>query len=103
MLINELERFIKKEIVPLIGEYEAPGSREDPAALKPLLRSLEPFGLLSGPVAETYGGMELEYLATGLVFQKLAEYWGSLWGICTIQCVCARFFAEIDNEEIKKA
>lgn len=102
MLVNELERFLKKEIAPLVEAYESQNSLANPEILKPLLQKLEPFGLLSGPVAEADGGMALPYLTTGLVFQKLAEYWGSLWGICTIQCVCARFFAEIENDAVRE-
>ena len=102
MLINELERFLKKEIAPLVEEYEANHSLENTDILKPILQKLEPFGLISGPTPESYGGMGLEYVTTGLVFQKLAEYWGSLWGICTIQCLGARFFAEIESDAIRE-
>ena len=91
-----------QEIAPLVEAYESQNSLENPEILKPLLQKLEPFGLLSGPVAEADGGMALPYQTTGLVFQKLAEYWGSLWGICTIQCVCARFFAEIENDGVRE-
>ena len=87
MLLKELERFLIKEIAPLVAEYEANNSLANVDILKPVLEKLEPFGLISGPVPESYGGMGLDYVTTGLVFQKLAEYWGSLWGICTIQCL----------------
>lgn len=102
MLVKELDRFLKKEIAPLVEEYDSQKLLRDPVILKPILKKLEPFGLTSGPVSEKYGGMELEYLTTGLAARKLAEYWGSLWGVCTIQIVGARFIAEIKNEKIKE-
>jgi len=55
MLVKELERFLKKEITPLVEEYESQQTLKDPDVLKPLLQKLEPFGLLSGPVPEAYG------------------------------------------------
>ena len=102
MLLNELDRFLKKEIAPLVEEYESQQTLEDPDVLKSTLQKLEPFGLLSGSVAETYGGMGLPYLTTGLVFQKIAECWGSLAAICIIQCICARLFAEIESHDIRE-
>jgi len=102
MLVKELERFLKKEITPLVEEYESQQTLKDPDVLKPLLQKLEPFGLLSGPVPEAYGGMGLEYVTTGLVFQKLTEFWNSLGAICIIQCMCARFFAEIESDAIRE-
>lgn len=102
MLIKELDRFLKKEIEPIVDESDRNKSLKDPSELKGIFKKLEPFGALSGPVSEKYGGMELGYLTTGLVIQKIAEYWGSLWGVCTIQCAGARLLSEIENENIKK-
>jgi alkylation response protein AidB-like acyl-CoA dehydrogenase len=102
MLIKELDTFLKKEIEPVVAEYDHNKTLRDASILKELLKKLEQFGANSGPIPEKYGGMELDYLTTGLVLQKVAQYWGSLWGICLVMTVCARFILEIDDESIKE-
>ena len=102
MLLKEFDKFLTKEIEPLVEEYDHNKTLRDQDILKGLFKQLEPFGVLSGPVSEQFGGMGLEYLTTGLLFQKMAAYWGSLWGVCTIQCVGSRFIAETENEVMKK-
>lgn len=102
MLIKEFNKFLLKEIDPLVDEYDRAKALRDQAIIKSIYKKLEPFGLLSGPVQEKHGGMELGYLTTGLLFQRMAESWGSLWGICAIQCVGARFIAETENDSVKK-
>lgn len=102
MLIKELDVFCKKEIAPIVDEWDHNKTLRDASVLKDLLKKLEPFGAISGPIPEKYGGLELDYLSTGLVIQKIAEYWGSLWGVCTIMTTCARFLLEIENERLKE-
>ena len=102
MLIKELDGFCKKEIEPIVDEWDHNKTLRDASVLKDLLKKLEPFGAISGPIPEKYGGLELDYLSTGLVIQKIAEYWGSLWGVCTIMTTCARFLLEIENERLKE-
>ena len=46
--------------------------------------------------------MGLDYVSTGIIAQKLAEYWGSLWGVCIIQTAMGRLISECENEELKK-
>ena len=102
ILLKEFSRFLKKEIEPLVEEYDHNKTLRDPVVLKRIFKMVEPFGVLAGPVPENVGGMGLEYLTTGLLFQKMAECWGSLWGVCTIQCVGSRFIAEAENHHMKE-
>ena len=46
--------------------------------------------------------MGLDYTSTGLIFQKMAEYWASLAESCLIQVASARLLAEIQNKNIKE-
>lgn len=102
MLIKELDAFCQKEIAPIADEYDHNKTLRNASVLKALLKKIEPFGAFSGPIPEKYGGTELGYLTTGLVTQKISEYWGSLWGVCLIMTVCARLLLEIDNESIRE-
>jgi alkylation response protein AidB-like acyl-CoA dehydrogenase len=102
MLLRELDQFLKKEIEPNVAEYEEKKSLRDPSELKRWFKKLEPFGAVGGPIPEKYGGLDLGYLSTGLVVQKLAEYWGSLWGVCVIQLVVARLLSEVQNQAMQK-
>ena len=45
MLLTELDRFLKKEIEPLINAYEAQNSPEDTSLLKPILQNIVGKGL----------------------------------------------------------
>jgi alkylation response protein AidB-like acyl-CoA dehydrogenase len=101
MLLKEFERFLKKEIDPIVDDADRKKTLRDPAVVKDLFKKIEPFGILSGPVPEKMGGMGMEYVTTGLLVQKLAEYWGSLWGVCGIQCIASRFLSEIENTKIR--
>ena len=102
ILLDSLDRFCRNEIQPRVEEWDRKKVLRDPAVLKDLFKKLQPFGAVSGPVPERYGGMGLDYLTTGLILEKLAEYWGAMWGVCLIQAVGARLLSEIENEEIKE-
>jgi alkylation response protein AidB-like acyl-CoA dehydrogenase len=102
MLMDELEKFLKKEVEPEVEEADRKKVLRDPEVLKSWFKKLEPFGAINGPIPEKYGGMGLGYLSTGLIAQKLAEYWGSLWGVCMIQTAGARLLSEIENEAVKE-
>lgn len=102
ILIDGLTRFCKKEIEPLVDDYDRNKKLRDPAILKGLLKKLRPFGFLSGPVPEKYGGMDLDFLTTGLIAENLAKYFGSLTGVCLIQMCAARLLATCPNEALKE-
>jgi len=101
-LIKQVDAFCKKEIEPQVDEQDRKKILRDPTILKGFFRKLQPFGGICGPIPQKYGGMELDYLSTGLVIQKIAEYWGSLWGVCTMQTVTGRLLAEIEDEGVKE-
>ncbi len=102
MLLSELDSFLKKEIEPIVDEGEHNKIFRDPEVLKSWLKKLEPFGAISSRIPEKYGGMDLDHITCGLISQKLAEYWGSLWGVCMIVTAGGRVIAEIENEAIKE-
>lgn len=102
ILLDSLDRFLNKEIQPHVEEWDRQKALRDPGILKEIFAKLQPFGALGGPVPEEYGGMDLDYLSCGLIAEKLAEYWGSLWGVAIITMVCARLLAEVPNDMVKE-
>lgn len=101
-LVAQVDEFCRKEVEPVVDEYDRKKALRDAGLAKEFLGKLRPFGAISGPVPEEYGGAELDYLTTGLVTEKIAEYWASLCGVCLIQIAAARLLSEIENEELKK-
>ncbi len=100
-LIEELDSLCKKEIEPLVSEYDRQKKLRDANILKGLLKKLEPFGLLSGPVPSEAGGAGLDFLTTGLVLQTLGKYYGSLAGVCLIQIAAAKMLYTSNNKALK--
>mgnify|MGYP002683051644 CR=1 FL=1 len=74
-VVDELEKFLKKEVAPHVEEYDKKKILRDPAKLKEFFRQLQPFGAISGPIPEEFGGMGLDYTSIGLIFQKISERW----------------------------
>ena len=102
ILLDSLDKFCRNEIQPQVEEWDRQKVLRDPAVLKELFHKLQPFGALSAPVPEKYGGMGLDYLTTGLISEKLAQYWGAIWGVCTIVTANARLLSEMEDEKIKE-
>lgn len=100
-VVDEIDKLMKKEIEPHVEEYEKNKVLRDHTKIKEIFKLVQPFGAISGPVPEEYGGMDQDYVSVGLVFQKMAEYWASLPVCCVIQITAARVLAEIQNTGLK--
>jgi acyl-CoA dehydrogenase len=101
-VVQELDKFLAKEVAPQVGKYDQGKILRDPSTLKNFFRQLQPFGAISGPVPEAYGGLDLDYVTTGLISMKLGEYWASLAGTCLIQTAGTRLMAETQDEAVKE-
>ncbi len=101
-LVKQVDAFCQKEIEPVVDEYDRKKILRDPSLLKEFFRKLQPFGAICGSLPQKYGGMDLDYISTGLVYQKIAEYWGSFWGTCSLQSGAGRLLAEVENEAVKE-
>ncbi len=101
-LVEQVDAFCRKEIASTVDERDRSKYLRDAKRVKELLKQLRPFGVLAGPVSEQCGGAGLDYVTTGLVNERLAQYWASLHGICMIQTAAARLIAEIDNDEVRE-
>lgn len=74
---NTLQDFFKVEVVPFLDEWEANGKVD-----RRVLRKMGEMGFLGLEVAETYGGMELDFLYSTVLFEEMGRT-GSL-GFMTV-------------------
>lgn len=70
---DQLRRFMKQEVVPLIETHEA--AHTFPFELMPKLAD---FGLLGGILPEEKGGLGLDYVTWSMMFEELGYHWMSL-------------------------
>lgn len=97
ILLDSLDRFLNKEIQPHVEEWDRKKAMRDAGFLKEIFAKIQPFGAIGGPVPEKYGGMDLDYVSTGLIGERVAKCWCSLWGVSVIATAAARLLAEVPN------
>ena len=64
------KEFVDKEVLPLVSDLE----QHKPGLLPQLLKKAGEIGLLSGGIAEAYGGSELDKVSATVLAEKLAGY-----------------------------
>ena len=69
--IDSFRRFLEAEIAPAIAEFDDAFIPKD--HMRELLGSLLPFGMGNGLVDEAHGGLGLDPLTVGLLFEELAR------------------------------
>ncbi|RIX72176.1 acyl-CoA dehydrogenase family protein, partial [Acidovorax cavernicola] len=72
-LRDQLRRFMQREVTPLIDVSEA--SRTFPFELFPKLAE---FGYMGGTLAESDGGLGIDYVTWSMMFEQLGYHWLSL-------------------------
>ena len=78
-LRDNIRRFMKAEVVPLIDRHEA--ERSFPFELLPQLAQ---FGYLGGTLSEADGGMGLDYVTWAMLMEEAGYHWLSLRTLCNI-------------------
>jgi butyryl-CoA dehydrogenase/short/branched chain acyl-CoA dehydrogenase len=78
-LRDNIRRFMKAEVVPLIDRHEA--ERSFPFELLPKLAQ---FGYLGGTLSEADGGMGLDYVTWAMLMEEAGYHWLSLRTLCNI-------------------
>jgi alkylation response protein AidB-like acyl-CoA dehydrogenase len=77
-LIKSVRTYLKKEIAPAIATFEKSGELFPKDLVVDLLKSLIPFGYVSGIVPEDGGGAGLGFSTYGLLVEELAKISPSL-------------------------
>ncbi|CAM3717693.1 acyl-CoA dehydrogenase family protein [Bordetella tumulicola] len=72
-LQDQIRRFMRREVVPLIDESEA--GRKFPFELFPKLAE---FGYMGGVLPESEGGLGIDYVTWSMMFEQLGYHWLSL-------------------------
>lgn len=78
-LRDNIRRFMRAEVVPLIDRHET--ERSFPFELLPKLAQ---FGYLGGTLSEADGGMGLDYVTWAMLMEEAGYHWLSLRTICNI-------------------
>ncbi|MEH6944875.1 acyl-CoA dehydrogenase family protein [Bacillus sp. JJ722] len=71
---HTVKRFLDKEILPMVDEYEKSGK----AVSKEIIKQLVPFGYLGGLLPEEAGGHGLNYTTYFTMIEELSRVWPSL-------------------------
>ena len=75
LLKSNAQKFLQKEILPVVPEYERKGLSNEEA--RKLLKKLIPFGYVGSTIPRRDGGHGLSVLSYGLLVEELASVWGA--------------------------
>jgi alkylation response protein AidB-like acyl-CoA dehydrogenase len=97
MIIEEVRRFVEREVLPVAHELE----RHDtyPVVLIAKLRTL---GVFAATIPEEYGGLGLNFETYVRIVEELARGWMSLSGIVNTHVLVAYMIATHGTEEQKQ-
>ncbi len=94
--VDSFRRFVETEIRPAMESYEDQFvPREE---MRALIRQLQPFGVINGPVVEEYGGFGLDLLTYGLLFEELARVSADLAVVALLQMESSKLLASVPGE-----
>jgi len=102
ILLDSVDKFCRREITPIVEEFEQNKTLHDSSTLKGWLRKLASFGAINGPLPEQYGGMGLDCVTTGLVHERIAESYITLQGCCIVTVSNAWALAATENDRLKQ-
>jgi acyl-CoA dehydrogenase len=77
-LKKTVREFLKKEVAPLVNEYEGKNQAFPAEVIRDLVKKLMPFGYINGLIPEAEGGAGLDFLSYGLLIEELARVSASL-------------------------
>lgn len=93
-LIDEVRRFVEREVFPVAHELEH--ADQYPTALVEKLKHL---GIFSATIPEAYGGLGLDFSTYARIIEQLARGWMSLAGIVNTHILVAYMLATYGTEE----
>src|SRR5271157_4027915 len=77
-LKKTVRAFLKKEIAPIVNEYESHHDSYTKSMVIEIFNKLIPFGYINGLVPESEGGTGIDFLSYGLLLEELARISPSL-------------------------
>jgi alkylation response protein AidB-like acyl-CoA dehydrogenase len=102
MLRLNARNFLRKEILPLVNEYEKKYHTWPKEVTKDLLKKLIPFGYVTSLIPEEEGGTGLDFLSYGMLLEELAKVSASLSMLEMGQTVVTRYsMCKLGSPELK--
>jgi len=95
---DAIRDFLKKEIMPIVEEYEV----ERKYITKKMLKKLEPFGITSALVPEDEGGMGLSFITYAIMVEEIGRAWGSLRTLMTTAASATKIISQYGNRTQKE-
>lgn len=93
-LIDEVRRFVEREVLPVAHELEH--DDQYPAALVEKLKDL---GMFSTTIPEAYGGLGLDFRTYARMIEQLSRGWMSLAGVVNTHILVAYMLVAYGSEE----
>src|SRR5699024_5072939 len=97
MIKETINKFLNKEIAPIVSDYEKSGK----AVTKDIVKKLVPFGFLGGLLPEEDGGYELGHTTYFSMIEELSRLWPSLRATIGITNSVLTHIYEYGNAEQK--
>jgi alkylation response protein AidB-like acyl-CoA dehydrogenase len=94
MLIDEIRRFVEREVLPVARELEHGDIY--PVAL---IDKLKQMGIFSATIPEAYGGLGLDFATYTHIVEQLARGWMSLAGVVNTHVLVAYMITAYGTEE----
>ncbi|HEY3993806.1 MAG TPA: acyl-CoA dehydrogenase family protein [Ktedonobacteraceae bacterium] len=94
VLIDEVRRFVEREVLPVARELEH--ADQYPATLVEKLKDL---GMFSTTIPEAYGGLGLDFSTYARIIEQLSRGWMSLAGVVNTHILVAYMLVVYGSEE----
>jgi alkylation response protein AidB-like acyl-CoA dehydrogenase len=96
-LIDEVRRFVEREVVPVARAMEHADQYPDA-----LVEKLKHLGVFSATIPAAYGGLALDFWTYARIIEELARGWMSLAGIVNTHILVAYMLATYGTEDQRR-
>ena len=96
LALDSFRRFATSEIRPRMDAYQ--DSFVPKEEMRSLIKQLQPFGVINGPVAEEDGGFAIDMITYGLLFEELARASADLAVVALLQMECGKLLAGVPGD-----
>jgi alkylation response protein AidB-like acyl-CoA dehydrogenase len=97
MLIEEIRRFVEREVLPVARELE-----HDDIYPLALIDKLRQMGIFSATIPEAFGGLGLDFATYTHIVEQLARGWMSLAGVMNTHVLVAYMINAYGTEEQRR-
>ena len=93
-LIDEVRRFVEREVLPVARALEHADQYPDA-----LVEKLKDLGMFSATIPEAYGGLGLDFTTYACIIEQLSRGWMSLAGVINTHILLAYMLVAYGSEE----